>query len=345
MTPPRIRVEPEDFVVEELPVYEPSGSGPHTWCRVEKRLRTTDDVVDRLAEAAGVSRRTVGIAGRKDRRAVTRQWLSVPDLDPEKALAIEDEGVRVLVATRHRHRLHLGDLLGNRFTIRVRDVDDAVAGVAERAWAEISRRGLPNRFGSQRFGRDGANPDRGLRLLAGEPVDAPSWLGRLFVSALQARAFNEILRRRPVACDETMAGDVVVEHASGALRPVLVPADWDERLAAFEVSATIPLFGPKARRTTGDAGRLEREVFRELGIPEPLPDRVLRRLRITGERRAVRAPVSDGRLARPEGELEVGFVLPPGSFASVLLEELLPGGFIEVGREADRDDDREDDDV
>src|SRR6185436_20892176 len=127
---PRIKVQPEDFVVEELPLYAPSGAGEHTWVEVEKRLRTTEEVASELAAAAGVDAGRVGWAGRKDREAVTRQWLSVPGLAPARAEQLAGDGWRVLRAAAHGERLRLGELVGNRFRIVVRDVDEAAASAA-----------------------------------------------------------------------------------------------------------------------------------------------------------------------------------------------------------------------
>ena len=45
----RIREQPEDFLVEEVPLYPALGEGPHTHLWVEKRLRTTDDVARAIA--------------------------------------------------------------------------------------------------------------------------------------------------------------------------------------------------------------------------------------------------------------------------------------------------------
>ena len=80
-----LRFEPEDFRVDEVPLYAPTGQGDHTFVRVEKRMRTTEDVARALARVAGVRPRDVGYAGRKDRVAVTTQWFSVPGLDPARA--------------------------------------------------------------------------------------------------------------------------------------------------------------------------------------------------------------------------------------------------------------------
>ena len=102
---PRLRATPEDFLVDEVAAFAPSGEGSHTFVRIEKRLRTTTEVARDLARAAGVAARDVGFAGRKDRMAVTRQWFSLPGVDPERALSFDLPGVRVLEAARHPHKL------------------------------------------------------------------------------------------------------------------------------------------------------------------------------------------------------------------------------------------------
>ncbi|MDX1630514.1 MAG: tRNA pseudouridine(13) synthase TruD [Thermoanaerobaculia bacterium] len=323
-------MSPEDFRVEELPLYEPSGEGHHTWLWVEKRLRTTRDVVDLLARRGEVAPRRVGYAGRKDRRALSRQWISVPGLDPDRALETEDDGIRVLRAVPHRHRLHVGDLRGNRFRILVRDVSDPEGAGLEDRWVDLRCRGLPNRFGSQRFGRDGLNPERGRRILAGEPVPGSRRVHRLFVSALQSAVFNEALLLRPVPVDELLVGDLLLDHASGALRPVRDPGDWADELEAFRVSPTGPLFGPKMRMPTGRVAGLEEEARRRHRVPEPLPEQLLRRYRLSGERRPLRVPVDEARMEARDGAVFLVFSLPPGSYATVLLEELFPEGIREV---------------
>ena len=161
----RLRSLPEDFCVDELPLYRPSGSGEHTFLHIEKRLRTTEDVAHLLARFAGARTRDVGFAGRKDRVALTTQWYSVPGLDPERAREFALPGVRVLDAIRHGHKLRTGHLSGNRFRIFVRGVDARQSEAAIRRLEEIRRVGMPNRFGAQRFGRDGENAERGRRLL------------------------------------------------------------------------------------------------------------------------------------------------------------------------------------
>lgn len=100
-----LRASPDDFVVDELPAYEPCGEGEHTLARIEKRGLNTQDAVERIAHALGVPARDVGYAGLKDRHARTTQWISLPRVDPARALALELDGVRVLSADRHRNKI------------------------------------------------------------------------------------------------------------------------------------------------------------------------------------------------------------------------------------------------
>src|SRR5690242_15079779 len=110
---------PETFVVEEIPAYEPSGEGEHTYVWIEKRGLTTMDAVKRLARALDTDARDIGYAGLKDRNAVTRQWISVPRVEPERVLAIAEPDLRVLAAKRHGNKLRTGHLRGNRFEVVV----------------------------------------------------------------------------------------------------------------------------------------------------------------------------------------------------------------------------------
>jgi len=324
---PRIKVQPEDFVVEELPLYAPSGTGDHTWVEVEKRLRTTEEVAAELAAAAGVDAGRIGWAGRKDREAVTRQWLSLPGLAPARAATLAGDGWRVLRAASHGERLRLGELVGNRFRIVVRDVDvTAAEGAAERL-AAIARHGLANAFGEQRFGRDEGNAERGAALLRGETVAGGRRQQRLYLSALQSAVFNDVLRTRPAPPHVLLPGDLVLVHASGALlsagSPALPPTAWEGRTASFEVSPTGPMIGNKMRAPRGEALARERAAAERWGVPwvHDLPR--LRGHLLPGGRRPLRVPLTEVAHRRLEGDaLELAFVLPPGAYATVLIDEL-----------------------
>jgi tRNA pseudouridine13 synthase len=326
---PRLKSTPEDFLVEELPLYTPSGSGEHTWVEVEKRLRTTEEVAGALAAAAAVDPGRVGWAGRKDREAVTRQWLSVPGLPPARAATLAGDGWHVLRAVAHGERLRLGELIGNHFRLVVRDVAAGDAAAAAARLADISLHGLPNRFGAQRFGDDGRNVERGAALLRGETAPGGRRQQRLYLSALQAAIFNEALRRRPAPPRQLLPGDLALVHASGALLPVggpTMPGNAIEQLQSradrFDLSPTGPLLGHKMRAPRGEPLERERAAAASCGAPwvPTLPR--LRGHLLPGGRRPLRVPVTEVSHHHRRESLELAFVLPPGSYATVLVEEL-----------------------
>lgn len=158
----------EDFCVEEIPLYLPCGEGEHLYTVIEKRGVTTLDAIRRLARALKLSERDVGYAGMKDARGVTRQTVSLPRVKPEEVLALELPGVSVLSAVRHRNKLKLGHLAGNRFRLRVRGVVPDALSRAEAILAVLARRGVPNRFGEQRYGVQGNSHLIGRAMLAGD---------------------------------------------------------------------------------------------------------------------------------------------------------------------------------
>jgi tRNA pseudouridine13 synthase len=318
----RLRSIPEDFRVEEIPLYRPTGAGDHTFVNVEKRLRTTEDVARALARVAGARARDVGYAGRKDRVAVATQWFSVPRLDPARARDIALPGIKVLEAVRHPHKLRTGQLRGNRFHIVVRDLDDRARATAVQRLEHSCRLGMPNRFGAQRFGRGGENVQRAQRLLRGEGAPTDRRSARFLLSALQAAVFNAALAARETPLDALEQGEVAMVHASGGCFVVEDLAREAPRAAAFEISATGPIFGTRVLEPRGEAATRERAASERLGVV-PGNLNLPRGIRLRGARRPLRVRPEEARAEPIEGGLELRFSLPPGSYATVLLEELL----------------------
>ena len=318
---PRFRETPEDFRVDETPLYLPSGEGGHTFVRIEKRLRTTEEVARTLARAASCRPRDVGYAGRKDRCGVTCQWFSVPDWSPEEACALDAPGIRVLDAKRHPHKLRTGQLRGNRFELRLRGIEGLDPEGLEKGLEAIRVRGLPNRFGRQRFGRGGDNAQRARALMRGEPVAGDRRAHRFLFSALQAEVFNEVLAKRPLPLDRLECGDVAVRHVSGGMFVVEDEAHDNSRAAAFEISATGPIFGTKVMAPAGAVAEREAQVLKDLGIPAGFHRDLPRGLRLRGTRRPLRVPVGDLAWSIEAQDLRLCFSLPAGSYATVLIDE------------------------
>lgn len=313
--------QPEDFRVEELPLYPPIGEGDHTFVRIEKRMRTTEEVARDLARAAGVKPGDVGYAGRKDRMSISSQWFSVPGLTPDQVRALELRDANVLEAAAHPHKLRTGHLAANRFTLVVRGLEPDVLAAASERLARLVERGLPNRFGAQRFGRDGDNAELGQRILTGEVRPRDRRRARFLVSAFQARVFNAVLAERLPDLVTLEAGDVAVVHESGGLFVVEDLAAEAPRAAAFEISATGPIFGKKVKEPMGVVAERERRIALANGVPENL--QAPRGIRLRGSRRPLRVRPLEAEASVDDGALHLHFTLPPGSFATVLVEELL----------------------
>ncbi len=157
-----------DFCVDEIPLYEPSGEGTHLYFRVVKEGVATPVVVERIARHMGVNRSEIGFAGLKDARAVTSQMMSLEHADERKLLGYSDRQVQIEPLGLHGNKLRAGHLAGNRFGIRIRDVDPASIDAAGAILEELERRGAPNYFGLQRFGSRGDTDKLGEALVAGD---------------------------------------------------------------------------------------------------------------------------------------------------------------------------------
>jgi len=175
----QIKARPEDFQVEEIPLYAPGGAGTHVYFGIEKTSMPTERAIEAIAKELGVLRRDIGFAGLKDTHAVTRQTLSVEHVDPQRVRALDIRGIHILWVDRHTNKLKLGHLAGNRFSIKVREMQPGTEAPARAIVEVLARRGMPNYFGPQRFGVRGDNGLVGLAALRGDYDEAVAvMLGR-----------------------------------------------------------------------------------------------------------------------------------------------------------------------
>ncbi|NVJ21080.1 tRNA pseudouridine(13) synthase TruD [Myxococcus sp. AM011] len=317
------KLVPEDFEVEELPAYQPSGEGEHLYLWLEKRGRDTREVVRALAASLGVSEDDIGVAGMKDRQAVTRQLLSVPARAEARLGEFALEGVQVLWSKRHGNKLRTGHLRGNRFKLRLRGVSDV--GAARECFSRLSAGGVPNYFGEQRFGRAGDNADLGRLLVLGQrlPKRPERFQRKLYLSAFQSRIFNRALaeRVRSGTLSTALLGDVLRKEETGGLFVCEAPDVDGPRVASFEVSPAGPLFGPKMTAATGTVGEFEASLLVGEGVT---PDDFKRGGGETeGGRRPYRVRLGSPELTPDDEDLWLAFELPRGAYATEVLHELL----------------------
>ncbi len=317
-----IRKSPEDFVVEEIPRLQPSGSGSHLWLWVEKRAANTEWVARELARASGCAQRDVGYAGLKDRHAVSRQWFSIPvTADTQEKLenaCIDD--VNILASSLHTRKLKRGTLDGNRFRLRIRNFKGDEEQTVERL-EQIRATGVPNYFGPQRFGNRGQNVEQGYTLLK-DNVRLPRHKKSIYMSAIRSFLFNQVLAERIRRDDwnRIIAGDLAMLDGTQSIFPCENPgADIEDRVIRLDIHPTGPMPGEKGTWPTGIALALEQEV---LGNWPQLTE-VLKVQRVQADRRSLRLYPAELEWTFRDGELVLAFVLPPGSYATTVLREIL----------------------
>lgn len=391
----------DDFVVHEIPLYAAEGVGTHCYVQLEKRGVSTMDAARVLARALGKRNFDIGYAGLKDTRAVTTQWFSMEHVESARVRELElPPSMRVVTITRHRNKIKMGHLAGNRFIIKVRNEEWTRIGAsldeprrrAEAIVAALDKTGAANFFGPQRFGMRKDNHLLGQALLTGDfqgfvdrflgdpdpRVDHGDvlqarqlykngkldeaiklWPGHLanerralsallkgknnpkravhaidmklkelLVSALQSWLFNKVLERRLPKLAAILPGDLCWKHDNGAVFRVGDNPDdamkEQPRADAHEISPTGPMFGWKMSEAASVVKVMEDAALAEAGLTL---EAFSGALGSHGARRALRFFPKEMQLdtgADDRGPyLQLAFTLPPGSYATVLLGEVM----------------------
>ncbi len=375
---------PEDFFVEELPLYPCSGQGEHLFVQIEKRGLSTPEMLRQISACLNLAPRDIGYAGLKDAQAVTRQCISLPAHCEKKLARLEQLQLQILATNRHDNKLRLGHLAGNRFRLRIRRPGPHARQRAERILQQLEKQGVPNRFGEQRYGLLGNSHRLGQRLLSGDysgfchefigapqrienskwrraaqlfhdgnPAAAagqlpprmsderrllemlargqapkaavlalPKTMLRLYISALQSWLFDQLLEQRLPDLAILQAGDLAVKHVNGACFLIVDPKTEQSRADQLEISPSAPLFGSKIKLAEQVPGDHERRLLKQFGLRQE-NWKLGNGLTMTGERRALRVPLSAGATTQIENDLQLDFCLPRGSYATSVLNEII----------------------
>jgi tRNA pseudouridine13 synthase len=318
-----LRSTPEDFRVDEVLSFEPDGQGEHAFLQVRKRGLNTDAVARQLARLAGVRPGAVSYAGLKDRHALTTQWFSVhlPGRADPDWTALQGPGLTVQAVTRNRRKLRRGALAGNRFDLVVR----ALRGdrqALDQALSEAARRGVPNYFGPQRFGRGGSNLTRARVLFGAGRLERQQ--RAMALSAARAYLFNRVLALRVARGDwnRLLPGEWAMLNGTHSVFAVPDPADPDllRRLAEGDLHPTGPLWGRGEPPVQAEAGAVERTALAGCGEWRS----GLEAAGLTQERRALRVlPAALEWSHLPDAAVGLRFVLPAGSYATAVLAAVM----------------------
>lgn len=328
----KIKHLPDDFEVEEIPAYEPSGAGPFLYLWLEKRDLGAEYFLREIARRLDLNTGEIGMAGLKDRRAVTRQWVSVPDVAEAHLARLEGSGIRLLQVSRHTNKLRTGHLRGNRFHVLVREAVPEASDLLSPLLDHIRQKGFPNYYGSQRFGRDGETVALGLDLLLnkqGTTRRPGPFMRKLGLSAAQALLFNRWLSRRmrEGLLRQILAGDVMAKIPTGGLFVAQDLAAEQARFDRREIVYTGPIFGRKMFSAAAVAAERETATLEEAGL-EQRHFFGFGKLLSGTRRNAVVYPEDFQAGTTPEG-VRLRFTLPAGCYATVLLREILKSSLLD----------------
>jgi tRNA pseudouridine13 synthase len=326
----RIRERPEDFEVEEIPAYPAGGSGDFLYLWVEKKGMGAEYFLQQVARRLQIRPGDIGLAGLKDRWAVTRQMISVPRQCESQLPALEGDGIRVLSVDRHTNKLRSGHLKGNRFRIAIRDPDiDAIKSL-DTILERLRVLGVPNYYGPQRFGRGGETARMGLTLLRRERLHLKPFLRKLALSAVQSLLFNNYLARRlsDGLLHRILPGDVLSKRTTGGLFVALDQGTEQQRFDAGETVPTGPIFGRKMMPAAALACEREAAVLADAKI-EPQAFQGFGKL-LQGTRRHTLVFPEQLTWEQDQGVVRLDFVLPAGAYATVLLGEVMKGSSLDA---------------
>jgi len=318
----KIRSCPEDFIVTEHLSFEPSGEGEHVFLWVQKTGENTDYVARQLAKYAKVRQRDVSYAGLKDRHAVTTQWFSVwlpGKADPDWA-DFETDSIKVLRTIRHARKLKRGVLSGNSFRLIIRQWQGDKDKTNEQLEV-MKKEGIANYYGPQRFGHAGQNINKALALFQG--ASAGREQRSLYLSAARSFLFNSILAYRVSHknWNQALAGDTYqfdLSHSS--FKSEQADAEILRRLANQEIHPTATLWGRGELSVCADALAIEQAVIDTY----PALAQGLINCALDSDRRALRVNVQNLEWQFiDDTNLELSFTLPPGSYATAVLRELI----------------------
>ncbi len=323
----------ERFFVEEIPLYKFSGVGNNLILKIKKEDMSTWKLIHVISKATDLTEREIGYAGLKDKSASTIQYISIPKTAERGLTNLTTDKIEILEKTYNKSPIKIGDLKGNRFVIKLYNVNSNSAKEIDRVSKEMAEDGIPNYFGYQRFGEDNRSYLQGKDIAkSGKRLRGAK--EKLLVASYQSHLFNSWLANRvnisanfkklsyPQALVKMLSkepqffklfmGDIVMPYPHGKSSFVKDMIDSSKLFAKGKISPTGLICGSHSSRSQNDAYHLE----------EPYDDDQLSSLK--GDRRFAWVWPEDISTSYQEDkkELTIGFYLPKGSYATTLLEEI-----------------------
>lgn len=311
-------------------MYLPSGEGDHLFLWIEKKNISALELLRRVARILKVSRNDIGMAGMKDRHAVTRQWISIPasrnlDFDTDLTGPLDNK-ITILKQKRHQNKLKTGHLKGNKFTIRMRKIEGTNFHELSELVERLNTKGIPNYYGTQRFGIENQTLEMGKRFILREEYIREKRLRRLALSAVQSAVFNITLAERIEggAFDKALSGDIFAQVLDeGDKRCLAKNLQKDtQRIRNNKCVPTGPMPGVKMTRAIEDVGEMEARALKSVGLEWDDFNGLEKIIRGT-RRPLICRPLSSIKVEKIENDIQFIFSLPAGSYATVALAQVL----------------------
>lgn len=336
-----------DFVVREIPLYEFSGDGEHLILQIEKKDLTTNEALRILSANFGVKMRDFGYAGLKDKMALTSQFISMPRKFGANLDKFSHEKMKILSATYHKNKLRIGHLKGNRFFVCLKKVQSVDAKKLQNALNLLDINGFANYFGYQRFGKFKDNAEQGREILQGNLRLKNPKISQFLLSSYQSELFNIWLSKRVEMskfADEfsqkelikiygfdgntarnlknqpqfykLINGEILGHYPYGKCFVCEDLLSEVERFNRREISSMGLIFGANSLQALGLAGEIEKLCFANA-------QHFVNKL--NGARRYAWVYLSDLKYIfdAEVAHFKMEFSLPKGSYATIVLEEIL----------------------
>jgi len=311
----------EDFIVDEDLGFELTGEGEHLCVQIKKRNCNTHDVADALGRWAKVPGRQVSHAGLKDKHALTTQWFSIQlpgKADPDISLFKED-GIEIVALKRHNKKIKTGALKGNFFTINLSKLE--LNDDLEQRLDAVKRQGVPNYFGSQRFGFNGNNIFHAQAMFSGKKEKNKKKRG-LYLSAARSLLFNKVVSERieQDLFNQAVVGDFLQLSGSNSFFAAEVIDDSVlSRLQSHELNITAPLWGRAKNQDDSAREQLETSL---LAVYKDLQTG-LEAAGLEMARRAMLLVPQHFEYQIKSDCLHLSFYLPSGCYATSVIRELV----------------------
>lgn len=350
---PQIKQIPEDFVVREIfekrkPKDEDKGF--YVWFTLKKTDWDLFRALRMISKRLGVSIKRFGHAGVKDKRAITYQKISVWNVPFERLKSVRIKDIELSDFEEKKERINLGDLKGNEFEIVIRDIDKKDRKIIENNLGKV-KKGFVNYFGEQRFGNRNNTHLVGKEILKNNLKEAVwIYLAKEGDENEEAKIFRKNLsetkdfRLALKECPKSLRNEIVLlnhlvskpNDYAGALRKIpkkfrrmFIHAYqsylWNE-MAGKSKEKTIPLIGHETHVTKDIKNILKREKIQKSDfLPKSMPE-----LASSGDERerlvipkGVEWEFGEDELNEKKLKCVLSFAIPKGSYATVLIREIL----------------------